>query len=188
MNQAITDALKTPNKKIQTLESRLDEISGNLVKDPKEVHLDKSQIAEAVKFQIMENEQIEGKKLNLIISNLDVPEDPETDESNVNKLIEEALDLEIKIQECIRFGTYTPKLLRVTLNNIDDKKKILSKATTLRGNDNYKDVYIRPDLTKAQREQSKKLSARLREIRERNKDKVFKISKGQIIEVTESDS
>ena len=69
------------------------------------------------------------------------------------------------------------------------RKEILSKATTLRPSENVlvKDiVYIRPELTKSQLEQSKNLTALLRTKRTENPTRKFKIYRGEIIEVNQA--
>ena len=77
-------------------------------------------------------------------------------------------------------------MLRFTLQDVNSKKLILRKATTLRnleeGDEFYK-VYIKPDLTPLQVEESKNLVNELKKVRERDQTKKWKIYKGRITEV-----
>ena len=49
----------------------------------------------------------------------------------------------------------------------------------------HKDIYIRPDLTVKQREESKNLRMRLKETRDQNPDKTYMIKNYKIIETTQ---
>ena len=66
------------------------------------------------------------------------------------------------------------------------KRKILSKATTLRqlpDDDKYAKVYIRPDLTPKQQEDSKNLWEALKTQRSEDPGNLYKIKTGRIIKV-----
>ena len=138
-----------------------------------------------------EKERRVKKKNNLIIFNVPEPNRGEdaADLTSINEIIQRKLKLNTEIDNAIRLGSYNQEKrrpIKVTLTDIDTKKKILSKATTLRDlkeDDPYYKVYIRPDLTKMQLQQSKNLYEELKSIREVYPDITWKISKGQITRV-----
>ena len=103
-----------------------------------------------------------------------------------------ALQLNHKAVSVMRLGAppSTTAPLKVKTANMKEKKEILAKATSLRkleAGHRFADVYIRPDMTKKQREQSKNLHTKLRETRLKYPDKTYKIKYGKIIEVTEEE-
>ena len=72
------------------------------------------------------------------------------------------------------------------MKDFSTRKQILSKAVTLRNSeDNYvkEEVFIRPDQTHKQQQDSKNLRDQLKEIRTQNPTKTFKIQRGVIIEL-----
>ena len=77
----------------------------------------------------------------------------------------------------------------MTVQDLETRRKILAKATSLRnvpdGND-FARVYIKPNLTKQQNEQSKNLQEDLRQRKLANPNKSFKISKGKIVEINKT--
>ena len=89
----------------------------------------------------------------------------------------------------MRIGTYSPEKTRpikIVMENTDSKKQILSKAAQLREipqDDPYAKIYIRPDLTKLQLEESKNLYQQLVKTREKHPTQTWKIVKGKIQEV-----
>ena len=96
---------------------------------------------------------------------------------------------EVIVTEAIRLGEKRRdnkhRFLRVTLESLETKRKILAKATTLRdvpeGSDYHK-VFIKPNLTVKQNEISKNLREDLRVRRLEEPTKRFKITKGKIVE------
>ena len=79
-----------------------------------------------------------------------------------------------------------PRLVKIKLRTQDNRKKILSKAKLLRESpDDYtqKQIYIRPDQTRKQQQDSKNLRDALRQMRLENPEKEYKIYRNQITEV-----
>ena len=145
----------------------------------------------AVKDAIAERENIDQRKLNLILYNLSEAADPTEDVTQVQDLISNKLKVneEIVITDSTRLGKVRsdgkPRLLRITLETLSMKRKILSTVTKLRQleeNDKFHKVYIRPDLTPKQQEESKNLYTQLKTTRELNPDNQYKILKGKIIQ------
>ena len=81
-----------------------------------------------------------------------------------------------------RMGRKSEKVrpIRVTLKNMDTKYDILSKAKNLKNQEEYKKVFVVPDLTRKQQEEDKKLRNKLKEIRDSG-DKDVRIKKGKIV-------
>ena len=78
------------------------------------------------------------------------------------------------------------QLLRVTLAK-DKKRELLDNAKRLNSSTDYKQVFIRPDLTKAERQIQFELRKKLREIRESEPGKKWKIWRGKVIEIEEQE-
>ena len=81
-----------------------------------------------------------------------------------------------------------PRLMKLCFITQRSRKEVLSKVTDLRkSRDEHikKLVYIRPDLTTAQLKESKNLRDLLKTTRQNNRDKVYKIQKNQIVEITQ---
>ena len=74
-------------------------------------------------------------------------------------------------------------MLLAEMKNVKDKKLVLQQATNLRKDDDYKAVYVRPDMTPAQRKESKNLSTQIKALRDKNPGKKYKIYRAKIIEL-----
>lgn len=152
---------------------------------------------EVVRDEMYEREQIQLKKNNMMILNLKeslVRDDAESeDKRRINEIITSKLNLNITITNATRLGTFNrekARPIRVTLEHLDDKKRILSRAVKLRDleeADEYAKVYIRPDLTKKQLEVSKNLYGELLRKREEYPEQRWKIIKGEIVELEPED-
>ena len=143
-----------------------------------------------------ERERIAVRKFNLMILNLSETNTRQTDEETAenditqfNKIINNRLYLNITVDNATRLGNrsrekYRP--VRVTLRNLDEKKRILKRAVQLRyldEEDTYYRVYIRPDLTVKQLATSKNLQEMLKQKRLDYPQKQWKIFRERIIEV-----
>ena len=148
----------------------------------------------AVRGELNELEEIKRRKNQLLIMNLNESRTNAEDLTKIKELFNILkLDKEVIINEAIRLGEKRrdgkPRFIRVTLQELEVRRKILAKATTLReipsGSD-FHQVYIKPNLTKQQNEHSKNLQEDLRARRLANPEKTLKISKGKIVEVKNS--
>ena len=153
-------------------------------------------IQNIVKTQMDEQAEIEKIKKNLVLSGMKEMENEEEDKTNVLTLLEQHLDVTADISTVERMGKPRkqkpgedpplPRLLKLTFITQRSRKEVLSKAPKLRQSaDNYikKYIYIRPDLTKRQQEDSKNLRDLLGKIRNENPTKKYKIHRYKIIEV-----
>ena len=143
--------------------------------------------------QITERDQIFAMKKHLVISGM--PENTVDQEDSVKftQMIKDEMDLIVEVESVERIprkpesASTQPKLLRVVLKDMKIRKAILSKATSLRNSSNEyikNNIYIRPELTKLQMEESKNLTTLLRAKRTENPGKKYKIYRGEIIETT----
>ena len=143
-----------------------------------------SSVQEAVQKALLEEKEIEKRRLNLIVQAL--PED-EDDEGNVKKLINERLncDIEIDRSNCTRLGKSSPEKprpLRIVMKNFESKRKVLDASKQLKNDEEYSNVYISPDLTQNQRLQAFELREEKRR-RERNGEKGLTIRSGRIVQL-----
>ena len=182
---------ETVTKEQQTLLKTYAQSAANNLKLPSE-----SQIRSIVKLDVKEEnaelERIKRRQNNLIIHNLPESVEPDEDIAKFKEIVKDILHIrEPEIEAYTRLGTRNdekPRLLRVSLKQMSERKEILARAPQLRQvdeDDVYARVYIRPDLTPKQLEASKNLYMKLKEVREQNKDtgKKFKILKGEIVPV-----
>ena len=115
---------------------------------------------------------------------------PEADKKQTYELLNLLqIDDEIQIEDFTRMGKAREgkhKPLRITLNNLSVKRKILAKASKLRevpSTDRFAFVYIKPNLTVQQVKDSKNLQEDLRMRRLADPNSNLKISRGKIVKV-----
>lgn len=143
-----------------------------------------------INTQINERDQIELIKHNLVISGMTENTNDEDDAVKFAQMIKDEMDLVVEVESTARLQrkeqSADPKLLKVVLKDMKIRKAILSKATTLRNSaaEHVKTkVYIRPELTSKQLEESKNLSTELRAKKAANAGRRYKIYRGRIIEI-----
>ena len=194
-NKGLSETISVMKAKSMNLEEFPDLLTANQPQAKKLVEMITQHVQPALKpiitTEISERDKIEAIKHNLIISGMEDNEDQTQDEEKFIKMIEDEMDLTIEVESTERVPrknvSESPKLLRVIFKDLRTRKSILSKATTLRNSqdDHVKEnVYIRPELTFLQLEESKNLTKSLRAKRTTNPNKTFKIYRGKIIEVT----
>ena len=172
--------------------------SNGVVSNPSTVtipHIAPMNINREVQEAIEERERIQQRKLNLIISNLNESEDPNEDVTRIRAMIQDKLHVtsEVSITDFRRLGERSAdptkhRMVRISLANLEENRKILRSATELRQleeNDEFYNVFIRPDLTPKQVVASKNLYLSLKEVRKKNPTKKFKIYRGEIKEIVE---
>ena len=108
----------------------------------------------------------ERRKLNVVIHNL--PEcEPTEDNSreqldmiNFEETMKKALSLRVRSSKCFRVGKKReghPRLLIVTLQDMETKMELLRSASQLRKEPEWRNIFINPDLTPAEREVNKRV-------------------------------
>lgn len=149
-----------------------------------------SAVNDMVNQAMTEKDDQQSRKLNLMIHNLAEPASAEADLAQVKDLVETKLSIEdgIVITALNRLGRIRydgkPRMVRIALQTLEMKRKILSCATKLRqltDTDTFAKVYLKPDLTKKQQAQSKNLYLALQKQREDDPTNRYIIAKGEII-------
>jgi len=103
----------------------------------------------------------------------------------VERIIKDYLSVATTIKETSRIGTYQEGRTRPVLlkfNTLFEKRQVLSKAINLRQFENTKGVYIKPDLTFNQIQESKNLVEQLKKRRLDNPETDWTIHRGRIVE------
>lgn len=138
-----------------------------------------------VKEDVEESMEIERRKGNVVIHG--VPElDAENDMESVLDVFEKGLhlDFERHVERMHRIGKIVegkPRPVKVMLKTaVDGKKEILSRAKQLKDYEEYKRIFISPDLTRKQQEKDKELRQNLKRIRESGESEA-KIKFGKIV-------
>lgn len=152
---------------------------------------DKEEIQQAVKEEIEEKKDIESRKMNIVIHNLPETGNKQKDTEEVKNLFKDEFNLicNIQCEETTRLGKYIDernRVLKITMPSMSDRKLVLRRAKELRNSNSelYSRIYIKPDLTKKQQEESKNLQAKLRQTRQENPTTNWTIRKGKIVEIT----
>ena len=167
------------------LENRLDELSVSVkLTEARNNTAD----TRALKRGLTELEDIENRKFNLMVFNLPETGSSAGDIESFKELIKSEFNLSVKLQGVTRLGKNSddsPRMLRVTLEAVSEKKLILARAKDLRTSKHeiYARVFIRPDLTKIQLEVSKNLRALLKEKRAASPNKNWMIKRNAVVEV-----
>ena len=157
----------------------------------------------ALQTEITEYDKIQFIKLNLVCSGIKESDLTDEEEAEVEdrtafiNLIKDEFNIIPDVEKVKRFGRKKipteenaapqPRLLKICMKDQRTRKLILSKAVTLRNSDTEyvsQNVYIRPDQTLKQQEESKNLRDQLKLKRQQNPEKTFKIYRGQVKEVT----
>ena len=132
-------------------------------------------------------EQFEQKKRSKNLVLLGTKPDSENLEASDNRLVSEiAESLKVNVKfECQRIGkqnTEGKQLLRIKCETEKMKWDLLKKAKCLKENEQFKYVFIQPDLTKTEQENRKKMVAELKEKRLLKPSTKHKIKGNQIVE------
>jgi len=170
------------NKVVQTkLDSHCKTIEAIPVKVPDLA----TTIASVTSSLTIEQREKEKRQLNLIIHN--VPEskssDPLTkkkeDTDFVQQIFSDVLNTPATVTNTIRLGKKDScmRLLKITLESLDQKKVILRNKFKLRKEDNSEHICITPDLTPSEQRENKALRAQLTQ-----GAKKYRIKNGQIVQ------
>ena len=164
-------------------------------------------IKEVCRKEIVEQHEIEKRKLNMVIFNVPESEEqsPEARKANdlekVNLLLDGPMKLDtesIHIQNPVRLGALRaskpneiqkPRPIKISVENFEHKNKILKANAELRKETgDFKNIFITPDLTKAQRKEAFLLREQLRYQKNVLNKKNVKISRGRIVEIEKDTS
>ena len=138
----------------------------------------------------------ERRKLNVVVHNL--PETTPTVDQTREKgdllkfstIIKENLKLIIRASKCHRVGKLLedrPRLLVVTLENFETKMELLRASSELRTTTEWRNLYINPDLTPAEREANRRLRQELAQRRAAGEENIG-IRHGSIVKLRREES
>ena len=163
-------------EKIERLEAQLDQVRARIVVMEKDMEAGMQQAVKEVKEVVAaEMKQVEDKSSNIVLYGVPEPEGSnaterrESDEEEVRK-VAEAIGVEVTggISAKYRAGRFVegaakPRPMIVTIEDAEIRAKMLKNAPRLAQISDWKGVFIWEDLTKQQREESKKREDELRE-------------------------
>eukprot|EP00116_Pleurobrachia_bachei_P009289 sb/3469551/ len=124
----------------------------------------------------------EDRSRNLIVFGL--PEEPAgvTVDTSVASLLDE-LEERPPMTSCLRLGTASEgktRPVKVSFESRDSLLVLLKKASVLRNSENYKRVYLKPDLSYDERVERRKAVKTLNELREAHPERKYALRKGVI--------
>lgn len=190
------NCLKHLNEKYALTDQGLQNCQGEgAVSTP--THTAEHNLPNLIRQELAERNDIESRKMSLIITGMREPEVTENtedleitqkDEECFKNMIHRELSINITEIKVVRIGRKTgdkPRMMKITLKSPKERKDILAKAKMLREatNEATRNVYIRPDLTIKQRDEAKNLRSQLKELREGNPGKRYVIKFNQIKEI-----
>jgi PHD-finger len=132
--------------------------------------------------EVLEEIEIEKRRLNLVI--MGIKEDDE-DETAVKDLFtvlvgSKGVKAVTSVERIGRVTAGKTRPIRVKMANSDSKLDVLKASSDLRKHEEYKKVYISPDLTRKQQEADKLIRDKLKEMRNGGETDI-RIKKGKII-------
>lgn len=180
----ISNDVKTVKELVVSYETKINDICADKVKVSME-QIRVEQEAEPInRAEIMEELEIERRRLNLVI--MKVPEEGK-DEDIVKEIVthligESGSSAIVEVERIGRLsGDGKARPLRVKLNQQNIRRDILHAAPKLKDNDTYKKIFVTPDLTRKQQAADKELRDKLKDFRKEDKEGDFKIKKGKIV-------
>lgn len=148
---------------------------------------DKLSLQGAVLSSLSESAQRELRKPNVIVFNMPEEDDDQSDSTKFAEICRQELDLVVSVEKVYRLGKKTndkaARPLVVRLTEEHSKRQLLLKAKQLRFSTSktVSCLYIRPDLTKLQQQESKALYTELKAKRRNDSDEWFTIQHGRVV-------
>ena len=170
------------DKMIKEVSSKIESLPAQATKDTSEASRTMSNVFDS----FMDKEK---RKLNVVVHNLPETNSPslaeraEKDQELFMDIIKEGLNLIVRPSRSFRVGKRLddkPRLLVVSLENADTKFELLKMAPQLRHLNTWKRIYITPDQTKTEREESKRLREELASRRQAGEANIM-IKRGRIV-------
>ena len=137
-----------------------------------------------VRQQVNEAMEIEKRKDKLVISGIKESDDAE---EKVGEILQEmgyhkTFQVVERVGKVGGTGKGKDRLVRVKLETVTDKWRLIAGAKKLANSSSFKEVYIMPDLTRKQADEDKQLRLKLKELRETNEvEGGVKIHRGKIV-------
>ena len=188
---------KADKQIVEEMGAKIEELAvavGNKPETQEGPKVSPEEVARVVREEMAEKDQIEAKKLNIILQNISeynpAEEQPKSDLQKIHELLEQ-LGTPANITSVTRMGkpqTDHPRTIKASVSTLKEKKAILAKARTLREKsvpEHMREIYIRPDLTAKQQQASKNLRAELKDMRDKHPQYKWTIHHNQVIKVAE---
>ncbi len=142
----------------------------------------------SMKKDLGENLEIDKRKYYIVIHGL--KESCDGDEDMVKRVLGDGLKLDPMrhIEEVHRIGSQADnkvRPIRVKIKSMEARNEILKRARLLKDAEEYKKVYISPDLTREQQLQDKELRDKLKSHRQKGETGI-KIRGGKLIKIDEN--
>ena len=125
----------------------------------------------------------EDKTCNIIVHGLE--DSPGSSEGQLSELWSE-LEEKPVVKNIQRLGTFIEgrtRPLKISLSSRDMQLSVLGKKARLRACEKFSRVYISPDLTPEERKVRGDLVRKLKEMKEQNPAKIYRIQRGVVVEV-----
>lgn len=194
--KSIMSLIKNLSVKQTTLESNMKKVTQRVEKLEQHKPTDEDSIKQLITTEINEYREREVRKCNVLLHNMPEPvgETPEErkqeDEELIYEIAQEIGVDEINVKQVIRLGKKSskPRLTKVELESSKQKRSLLQKAKQLRDieNEDWKNIFISPDLSPLARQQGRDLRNELKTRKEDGETDLI-IRKGKIIKTTEED-
>eukprot|EP00116_Pleurobrachia_bachei_P005284 sb/3465546/ len=126
------------------------------------------------------------RSANLIVYGL-AENDDSSDTNKLKELFEHLAEAPV-LSEVSRLGRTSDgrvRPVRVVLRSRETARAILGKSAQLRDSETFQSVFISPDRTVEERTERRDLVARLKEKREKEPEKMFRIRRGSVVEISE---
>lgn len=169
-----------------SLEATLDRVNALETKLSRQITVNSQDFEEAC----YEAEVRHQKRKSLIISGLPehthgtLTQRKDMDEQSVLSLAQTLEVRHFKATDVMRVGRLDPtrpRLLRVKCESVEQKQALLQKSRMLKGNSNFRNVFINPDQTITQRKRSQELRNELKRRREEGEN--VGIRRGRIVDL-----
>ena len=166
---------KALKEKIEKMEAQTDQVKVKVGNMEKEIETGMETAKKEVKEEMsMERKEMEEKANNLVVYGLkesekeDANDRKEEDSEKVRKMAEEiGVEVEGKMEVKFRAGKKLEggksRPLIVRIENDETREQLLTHARRLARKDDWRNVFVSPDLTWKQREEARKEEKRLRE-------------------------
>lgn len=186
----LEDKLEKFEKRLETLEEKMQPATCNNVTT--------DSIREVVREEKREEEELEARKLNIVVHNIpeskrnQTAEKKQDDEKTLVDIVHETLKVEVEMGGIVRLGRLKDnnssdqqitksRPIRFSVKDFDSKRKILSATRVLKDHPSFSGIYFTPDLTQAQRLDGFKLREEKRR-REKNGERNLIIRRNKIIQ------
>ena len=183
---------KKVNQLLQSLDQG-DQLSVEMATSHDNAPATKESLTQLASAVISEQQEKERCQLNVVIHNIeesssDSPQARKQDDiDKVASIINRYLAIKCSVTNAVRLGKKLqgtkPRLLKITLATIQEKKSILCSKIHLRKEDNPQEirkVFITPDLSPAEQKKNKKLREELANLNK--EDRKYMIKNGTIVQ------